>query len=235
MRRLIYAPRAYVFIRSENMNGRIYDVSGDLVSGTITRNVNDLSKAEITLRNRFFKWITDPKSKRQLFLPMDLITIWLQRVAGKPIQVFTGYLDSVPYYQMYPGNCIIRASCTLKKLAYSWFDPGLNFFHNWVRNIQGWQIDPTTGEAWDTTLNAPGGLGGTPTPSVIFCLGGFGSACERGQRRFLANTDPGGRARDTCLHALHGLPNELFRRDLHGRWRFVLDLLTTTDVHACSA
>jgi len=153
LKRLIYAPKAYVFIRSSNQNGRIYDVSSDVVSGSVTQNVGDLSKAEFVLRNRYQKWIRDPDNKESVFLPMDLVTIWLQRVAGRPIQVFTGYLDSVPYYQGYPGDAAFTASCTLKKLAYTWFDPGLEFFNQWVLSTGGWVYDPTTGEAINPEYN----------------------------------------------------------------------------------
>ena len=163
MIRLVYAPKAYVFIRSSNMGGpegRLYDVSEDVVSGEVRRVTGDVSKAQIVLRNRNRRYIRDPKTKRQIFLPMDLITIWLQRVSGKPIQVFTGYLDSVPYLQLFPGNCQIAATCTLKKLAYTWFDPGLSFFKHWVES-QGtnWQFDQTTGEGYNLPLN----YGGTQT------------------------------------------------------------------------
>jgi hypothetical protein len=147
VKRLVYAPKVWIFVRSTNMGGKIYDVSSDVVRGTVTQNVGELSKARFELRNRFYKWLRSREDKnRTIFLPMDLCTIWMQRVSGRPVQVFTGYLDSVPYYQAYPGNAIFEASCTLKKLAYNWFDPGLPVFYNWLRE-NGWVFDPTTGEA----------------------------------------------------------------------------------------
>jgi len=148
MKRLIYAPKVYIFIRSSNLGGRVYDVSSDVVSGSVTQNLNEVSTASFYLRNRYQKWIRDPSSgNRSIFLPMDLVTIWLQRVSGKPIQVFTGYLDSAPYYQAYPGDAFFEATCTLKKLAYTWFDPGLPFFQQWMMSTDGWTYDVSTGEA----------------------------------------------------------------------------------------
>ena len=152
MKRLVYAPKVYIFIRSSNLD-RIYDVSSDVVSGSVTQNMGDMSKATFELRNRYQKWIRDSSGKESIFLPMDLVTIWLQRVAGRPIQVFTGYLDSVPYYQGFPGNARFEASCTLKRLAYTWFDPGLEFFQQWVLSNDGWVYDPTTGEAQNPNYN----------------------------------------------------------------------------------
>ena len=170
MRRIIYAPKVFAFIRSSQQGGKIYDVSDDIVSGQVTRNVNEPSTAEIILRNRYRKWIKDPHNQESIFLPMDMISIWLQKVAGKPIQVFTGYLDSAPMYQMYPGNCRITATCTLKKLALQWFDPGLEFFTSWINNMgNGWIIDPATGEAQNPTLN----LSVDPTQKHPINDGGF--------------------------------------------------------------
>ena len=173
MRRLIYAPKAYIFIRSSNQGGVVYDVSADVTSGQVIQNLNDLSKATFTLRNRYRKWIRDPDTHQQIFLPMDMVTIWLQRVAGRPIQVFTGYLDAVPYYQAYPGDAIFEASCTLKKLAFSWFDPGLPFFRQWAISADGWQYTPD-GEAInpkylkpDQALTTKAGSGLPPTAKGI--------------------------------------------------------------------
>lgn len=183
MKRLIYAPKAYIFIRSSNMGGQIYDVTNDVVSGSVTQNLGDVSKATWQLRNRYQKWLRDPDTKQSIFLPMDMVTIWLQRVAGKPIQVFTGYLDSVPYYQAYPGNAVFEASCTLKKLAYTWFDPGLQFFQAWVMSSDGWTYDPNTGEAKNPTylpgqIVAEGQVG--PTNSVASMNdGGFAELLGR--------------------------------------------------------
>lgn len=144
MQRLTYAPKAYVYIRSSNLN-QVIDVSDDVVSGQVQRVLNSPSNAQIVLRNRFKKYIRDVDSGASVFLPMDMISIWLQRIAGKPIRVFTGYLDSVPYYQGYPGNCTITATCTLKRLSYQWFDPGLEFFSEWLQKTGGWFIDRSTG------------------------------------------------------------------------------------------
>lgn len=148
MKRLIYSPKIYAFVRSSNMGGQIYDVSDDIVNGVVSRKINDMSQASLTLRNFNFKYTRIKASGLPLFLPMDLVTIWMQRIAGDPIQQFTGYLDSVPYLNRIPGDCVITASCTLKRLKYSYFDPGLAFFRNWVAELgAGWFFDPASGTA----------------------------------------------------------------------------------------
>jgi hypothetical protein len=162
LKRLVYAPRAYAFIRSRNLTdyyGRnhIIDVSRDIVGGTVTRNDAGPSYANLTLRNRKRKYTRHAASKRPLFLPMDMISIFLQRIAGKPIQVFTGYLDASPYWQIYPGLCEVRATCTLKRLAYKYFDPGLPFFQSFIRE-RGWLYSPD-GTAFNPA-SIPGALTG---------------------------------------------------------------------------
>jgi len=139
VRRLVTAPRVFAFIRSTNA-GKTYDVSADVVSGSVSRRVNDVSTASLVLRNPKRKYTRtktpqNPNGKNvPLFLPMDLITIWMQRISGIPIQVFTGYLDTSPYFALYPQNCNVTASCTLKRLKYSYFDPGLQFFMDWIHD-----------------------------------------------------------------------------------------------------
>lgn len=157
MRRLVYAPKVWIFIRSSNLDGVIFDVSDDVVRGSVTQNLNDVSKANFELRNRYHKWIRDRQNGfRSIFLPMDLVTIWMQRIAGRPVQVFTGYLDSVPYYQAYPGNAIFEATCTLKKLAFNWFDPGLKTFMNWFDDNSEWTWDPISGGALISEVDVRG-------------------------------------------------------------------------------
>lgn len=162
MKRLTYAPKAYVFLRRNPRRAgdvaRVFDVSDYVVSGNVTRATNQMSTASITLKNPDF--IFSPRGDEPMFRPMDGITIWLQRIAGKPIQVFTGYLDDVPYYQMFPGNCRINASCTLKRLQHVYFDPGVPATMEWFAKY-GWVEDPSSG----AVLN-PNNLFGATTNAV---------------------------------------------------------------------
>lgn len=82
------------------------------------------------------------------FFPMDPVTIYLQRLKGRPVRVFTGFLDETPYIELYPGVIEFSASCTLKKLLYSYFDPALPYTQNflaeygWYPNGQGSVYNP---------------------------------------------------------------------------------------------
>jgi hypothetical protein len=71
---------------------------------------------------------------------MDPIIITMTRLKGRPIQVFTGYLDTSPYVQVYPGVAKLEASCTLKRLQYTYWDPALPFIRQFMKK-HGWEID----------------------------------------------------------------------------------------------
>jgi hypothetical protein len=160
MRRLVYSPRTYVFVRSRREGGKIYDLSDLCISGSIQRNVNAPSTAEFVVKNKNFI-LSSHNGQPALFQPMDAVTIWMQRIAGHPIQVFTGYLDSTPLYQIYPGNAQFKATCTLKRLMYTYFDPGLQAMTQWFAKY-GWTMDPSSGMVFNaqeltTPLSATGG------------------------------------------------------------------------------
>jgi hypothetical protein len=77
---------------------------------------------------------------------MDPITIFLERLRGHPVQVFTGFLDETPYWQMYPGEITLKASCTLKRLLHTYYNPGLPYFISFLQQF-GWTQGPQEGTA----------------------------------------------------------------------------------------
>jgi hypothetical protein len=105
------------------------------------------------------------------FQPMDPITVYLKRLSGFPVRVFTGFLDQAPYLQLYPGVVSLRASCTLKRLLYTYFDPSLQYTQTFL-STYGWA--PSGNGSWYSTTgmqetkNAVGGTpvspGASPTP-----------------------------------------------------------------------
>lgn len=139
MQRLVYSPKAWIFIKRQN-DSRPYDVSQYLVSGRVDRKVNAVSTATFTLRNPD-KLFTAKSGQHAAFAPMDPVTIYLQRLRGYPVRVFTGFLDEVPYYELYPGVAEFSASCTLKRLLYTYFDPALPYTLKFLSNY-GWQAYP---------------------------------------------------------------------------------------------
>jgi cell wall-associated NlpC family hydrolase len=114
MQTLVYSPDVRVLI--SNANGFEYDVSRDLVSGTVVRKENSVSSFFCTLANTGLRY-------NHLFNTMDRITVFMKRVTW--VQVFSGYLDLVPLYQLFPGTVEIQASCTLKRIIHTWWNPAL--------------------------------------------------------------------------------------------------------------
>ena len=138
MQRLVYSPSVSAYIQTET---GILDVSDYITSGSVNRVLNEVSTAELTLRNPD-KRFTKPGDPT--FRPMDGITIFASRYRSKPVQIFTGYLDSTPYLQLFPGTCTIRASCTLKRLLHTYWDAGLPHTIQFLSKF-GWYPNPQTG------------------------------------------------------------------------------------------
>jgi lysophospholipase L1-like esterase len=147
MKRLVYSPSVKAWVKSDS---GVIDLSPYITDCKIERKVNDISTAEITFRNPRVlqdgkpRFMFTEKTKNDgtvgpVFHPMDPITIVLKRLDGKPVQVFTGYCDNVPYVQLFPGTAKITASCTLKRLLYTYWDPGLVFVRDFMKNY-GWSL-----------------------------------------------------------------------------------------------
>lgn len=121
MKTLVLAPEVNIYILH---NGVQYDVSADIVNGWVTRKENSASSLCFRLANKPLVPGGEPRynaGQPFAFSRMDLVTVWLKRTT--PIQVFTGFLDSIPYKQLYPGVVEFRATCTLKKLLHTWWNP----------------------------------------------------------------------------------------------------------------
>lgn len=164
MRRYCYSPKVYVYVNTGGRVGdkdnppNIVDLTTYTTAGSVSRVINAVSSAEITIRNPRKKWT---KPGKPTFRPMDPITIFMMREKGFPVQVFTGYLNRTPYYAMYPGTVTLSASCTLKRLLHKYFDPALPYTfgflaeHGWMPNGAGGVVN-LPGESADATDDATG-------------------------------------------------------------------------------
>lgn len=120
MKTLVYAPEVKIVIARGTKQ---YDISNDVVAFSIRRIENGVSSAAFKVSNKALP--NNPKKLRynMLFERMDRVVIYLKR--SEWYMVFSGYLDRVPFAQLYPGTVDFRASCTLKRLQHTWWDPGL--------------------------------------------------------------------------------------------------------------
>lgn len=117
MKTLVYSPDIRVVIATTT--GQQYDVSTDVVRGQLFRRENSASTFVCELANKNQQYTKNGG----LFSRMDRITVYMKRVNW--VQVFTGYLDTVPFAQMWAGNVNIKATCTLKRLLYTYWNPNL--------------------------------------------------------------------------------------------------------------
>jgi cell wall-associated NlpC family hydrolase len=112
MKTLVYAPDVTIQVVH---NGQQYDVSKDIVRGQVVRKENSASSLFWTSANPDLRY-------NGLFSRMDRVTVYLTRV--QKLQVFSGYLDTIPWRQAYPGTVDFRATCTIKRLLHTWWNPG---------------------------------------------------------------------------------------------------------------
>jgi hypothetical protein len=150
MKRLVYSPSVGVWIQTDT---GVFDLSPYVTEFSIDRRVNEVSQATVTFRNPkvtdernpdrtrflFTEHIANDGTVRPMFHPMDSIIITLTRLKGRPIQVFTGFCDTTPYIQLMPGTATLTASCTLKKLQYTYWDPALPFVRDFML-ANGWGV-----------------------------------------------------------------------------------------------
>lgn len=151
MKRLVYSPSVNVWIKTDT---GVFDLSPYVTETQIDRRVGEVSFAKVSFRNprvtdernpkktkfMFTEHLADDGTIRPMFHPMDPIIITMTRLKGRPIQVFTGYCDTTPYVQLLPGVVTIDASCTLKRLQHTYWDPALLFVRDFMQ-ANGWGID----------------------------------------------------------------------------------------------
>lgn len=121
MQRFVYTPRLEAYIKLKT--GDIIDVSNEIISGSVSLRLNAMSTAELTLQNKHGRFVRRDNSG-SMISPMDQIVIKMSRV-GQPENVFAGYIDAAPHYQLYSGPVSISASCILKLLQHTYFDPSI--------------------------------------------------------------------------------------------------------------
>lgn len=151
---LVYSPDVRCWIAR---GGKQYDVSQDIVGGSILRKEDAASSLVLRLANKNMRY-------NGRFHRMDRITVFLKRVNW--IQVFSGYLDSVPLLHIKPGVCTLRATCTIKRIMHTWWDPGLADSQALLQSQ--WQISQENNDGGFTDS----GLGGL-LARVLMEVGGW--------------------------------------------------------------
>lgn len=172
MKRLVYSPRVDVFVKTDS--GEVINLSPYVTSCNVNRKLDQVSTARVEFRNPKHIWTEGGANGGPVFHPMDPIIITMTRIKDRPIQVFTGYCDTTPYLELFPGVVSIEASCTLKRLLYTYWDPGLPFVWDFLGDY-GWQADPMRGNisnvpAESTVLNGSNGLNDGSLGELLFAI-----------------------------------------------------------------
>lgn len=141
---MIYAPGVRVYIQAGDQ-GDILDVSEDVTEGTLVRRLDGVSTFNFTLNNARRKY--DSK-----FTPNDRIIVLMRRLRW--LQVFTGYLNTVPLLTAWPREVPLSASCSLKRLQYWWWDPNLAATQNMVMQAMASVVEPLP-DAGDADIPDP--------------------------------------------------------------------------------
>lgn len=113
MKTLVYTPECKIYIARGNKQ---YDLSADLVGGSVLRKENSASSIAFRVINKELRY-------NDLFKPMDRVIVLMKRI--KWVQTFSGHLDEAPFLDLYEGVTTFTATCTLKRLMMNYWDPGL--------------------------------------------------------------------------------------------------------------
>jgi len=118
MKTFVYTPKVRVVIARGNKQ---IDVSRDIVRCSLHRAESSAATFFMTLANK--NWKYTPRDGAPVFHRMDRIVVYMGRT--QLIQVFSGYLDTVPWKQAYPGTVDFKATCTIKRLMHTRWNPNL--------------------------------------------------------------------------------------------------------------
>lgn len=118
---LVYAPDCKVLVSTEKRG--VVDLSGDISSIRVSRRTNAVSKMTVTLHNKGLSYTGTWADMNPVIRPNDRIICYMKRIEW--VQVFSGYVDRAPRAALTPSLVTIDASCTLKRLEYTYVDQGL--------------------------------------------------------------------------------------------------------------
>jgi hypothetical protein len=151
----MYAPGFKIYISTQN-NG-ILDISDDVTQGTMVRRQSGVSTLAFTLQNARRKY-------DGVFIPNDRIIMMMKRLAW--MRVFTGYLNAVPLVTAWPMAVQMTASCSLKRLQYYYWDPGLAASQTLVANAMTSTANPDDGGTANAIISLLSSVAGWPAANT---------------------------------------------------------------------
>jgi hypothetical protein len=191
----VYSPEVRIHVAADGTNipeyaGLQFDISDDLVAGSVILRTNGVHTANFQLQNAQRKY-------DGVLQPMDRITIEMKRITW--VRVFSGYLNNGPIFSAWPRVLNMSASCTLKRLQFWYWDPTTTAAYNLVTGALAAQTEG--GQPGDTVSGggeSPIGPDAGPNTEPLRAVGLRGGDRERitvarprGGMRVGAPGDPG--------------------------------------------
>jgi hypothetical protein len=151
----MYSPGVKIYISTQK-NG-ILDISDDVTDGAMVRRSDGVSTFQFTLQN--------PRRKYDgIFTPNDRIIVMMKRISW--LRTYTGYLNAVPLVTAWPTSVQITSSCSLKRLQYWFWDPGLAASQNMVAQAMASVKNPDDGGVSNAVLAILQNVVGWPASKV---------------------------------------------------------------------
>lgn len=157
MGNMFFSPGVKVYIDTERHG--ILDVSEDISDGSLSLAEKQMSTFNFSLLNHRRKY-------DGVFTPNDRIHVQMKRITWIPI--FSGYLDEVPYASVYPRKVSLKASCTLKRIKYRFWDAGSEAATELLRNasIPGAEFEQQDGGLRDKIIAVLTEVGDWPRQNI---------------------------------------------------------------------
>lgn len=151
----MYSPGVKIYVSTQD-NG-ILDLSDDVTQGSMVRRSDGVSSFNFMLQN--------PRRKYDgVLTPNDRIIVMMKRISW--LRVFTGYLNAVPLVTAWPQAVQITASCSLKRLQFWFWDPGLAASQNMVAQAMAAARNPDDGGVTNAVLTILQNVVGWPASKV---------------------------------------------------------------------
>lgn len=114
-----YSPSVEVYAAVSGENGSVtyYNLSDDVERVSVSMRENAVAECTIKIQNKNGKYMN-------VFLPMDRVTVFATK-RDRRQQLFTGYISSMPRYQMYTNSFEMKCYCMLYRLQRLYWDPDL--------------------------------------------------------------------------------------------------------------
>ena len=116
---LTYSPKVEAYAAVTNGDStEYYDLTKDITSCSVVRNIDAASSFTIKLQNKNGKY-------NNVFTPMDRIVIFATGADGKRYQQLTGYIKKVPKFILFNQDFAMEGRCPIYRLQELWWDPDL--------------------------------------------------------------------------------------------------------------